>query len=87
MTQVLVLTALAKIDDETTDTVENDLQPEATYWAQWNNDQKKWYLTIMTSVGSWLSNNYIKDDIAAKSMTYSAYYLNSVLQWDTENYY
>ena len=88
MTQVLVLTALAKVDDEvTTDTIENDLQPEATYWAQWNNDQKKWYLTIMTSVGSWLSNNYIEDDIAAKSMTYSAYYLNSVLQWDTENYY
>ena len=88
MTQVLVLTALAKVDDEaTTDTIENDLQPEATYWAQWNNDQKKWYLTIMTSVGSWLSNNYIEDDIAAKSMTYSAYYLNNVLQWDTENYY
>lgn len=89
MTQVLILTALSKTDDTTTsDTIENELQQEATYWAQWNNSQKKWYLTIMTSIGSWLNNDYIEnDDITSKSVTYTAHYLNTILQWDTEKYY
>jgi hypothetical protein len=42
----------------------------------------------MTSVGSWLNNDYVEDDLVAKSTTYTAYYLNEVIPyWDTDNYY
>lgn len=66
----------------------SDLSQSDNYWGQYNNEQNKWYLTLITSQGSYLSDSKIENENQAKSMTYSAHYINNIApEWNVSNYY
>ena len=66
----------------------SDLSQSDNYWGQYNDEQDKWYLTLITSQGSYLSDSKIENENQAKSMTYSAHYINNIApEWNVSNYY
>ena len=65
-----------------------ELRPGDNYWGQYNIDQKQWYLTLITSQGSYMSDSRIDSLEQAQKMTYTANYINDIVpMWDTDTYY
>ena len=65
-----------------------ELKPGDNYWGQYNIDQKQWYLTLITSQGSYMSDSKIDSLEQAQKMTYTASYINDIVpMWDTDTYY
>ncbi len=66
--------------------IESSFIMDSTFWGQWNGAQQEWYLTLMTSIGAYMSNSYLEGE-AAKYMTYTAEYLNEKIpEWDASYY-